>query len=232
MTTTAPEFNAPLIPDLIVGRDSYEIIRDTVFNILATETASQQIRAAALGYDPTEWEVSVHKERSNPWEDYLNDPDNVTPIINVWYDNTNFDKARSNIVERQGATATINVDIIAVGYGEEIDGGGQILGDVKASENAQRTLRLARNILMAAPYTYLGLRGLVGQRWVESINMMQPKKDDNAAQSIIGARLVLVVQFNEFSPQFQTVDLEQLGVTVTRSETGETLAQVDFNYGE
>lgn len=232
MTTPAPTFDAAPIPDLIVGRDSYEIIRDTVYDILKNETASQQAKAATLGYNPADWEADVHKERSNPWEDYLNDPPNVTPIINVWYDGTNFEKARSNIVERQGATATINVDIIAVGYGEDIDGGGQILGDVQASENVQRMLRLVRNILMAAPYTYLGLRGMVGQRWIESANVFQPPKDSNAAQSIIGARLVLMVQFNEFSPQYQTVALEELGVTITRSETGETIAQADFNYGE
>lgn len=219
-----------MITELIDRPDSCEVIRDQVASILALETANQQALAAIAQKPPTEWAFKVYTERSNPWEDYQDNPENVTPIVNVWYDNSSFDKAVSNIVERQGATATINIDCYAVGYSEEL-ALGHIAADEQAARNVQRVVRLARNILMASPYTYLDLRGLVGQRWITAANIFQPAKDSHTVQSVIGARLTLMVQFNEFSPQYQPVALEQLSASVYRSETGELLAKTDFNFG-
>lgn len=219
-----------MITELIDKQDNFEIIRDQVAAILAIESASQQALAAAAQKDPRDWEFDVFVERSNPWERYLDNTGEETPIVNVWYDNSSFDKAMSNIVERQGATATINVDCYAIGYSEETIEG-QIFGDEESARNVQATVRLVRNILMAAPYTYLGLRGVVGQRWISSTNIFQPSKDANSAQSVIGARLTLMVQFNEFSPQVQPVDLETLTASVYRAETGELVAKTQYDYG-
>lgn len=220
-----------MIPQLMDRPDTFETVRDRVAEILAAESASQQALAIAAGKDPQGWNLRVFTERSNPWEQYENDPSNTVPIVNVWYDSSTFDPRSSNIVERQGTTANINVDLYAVGYSEETEGG-HLSGDEQAARSVQRALRLARNIIMAAPYTYLKMRGTVGQRWISSANVFQPAKDGTTAQSVIGARLTLVVQFNEFSPQYEPVTLETLGITISRAENGEILAQSDFNYGE
>jgi hypothetical protein len=65
-------------------------------------------------------------------------------------------------------------------------------------------VRLARNIIMAGAYTYLGLRGLVWKRFPQSISMFQPQIENRAVQRVVGARLALQVHFNEFSPQYAT----------------------------
>lgn len=220
-----------MIDALIDKQDNSEIIRDQVAAILALETASQQALALAALRDPHDWAFDVFVERSNPWERYLNDTAEETPIVNVWYDNSEFDKSRSSIVERQGATATINVDCYAIGYSEDAVEG-QIFGDEEAARRVQATVRLVRNILMAATYTYLGLRGVVGQRWISATNIFQPKKDAQSAQSVIGARLVLMVQFSEHSPQVTPVDLETLTASVYRAEDGQLVAKTQYDYGE
>jgi hypothetical protein len=83
---------------------------------------------------------------------------------------------------------------------------------------------------MAAEYTYLGLRGLVWQRWPQSITVFQPQLDSRTIQQIVGARLSLRVAFNEFSPQAEPVTLELLSVDVTRAEGGEVVLQADYDY--
>lgn len=220
-----------MIASLIETPDNYELIRDRVASILSMETAGQQALAVAAGRPPDGWAFKVFTERSNPWEDYLNDEVVTTPIVNVWYDNSNFDKARSNSVERQGAEATINIDCYAVGYSQST-ADGHVAGDEAAARRIQHVTTLVRKIIMAAEYTYLKYRGVVAGRWITSVSIFQPKPDANTAQAIIGARVTLMVQFNEFSPQVEAVALEELGVTIYRAENGEILTKADYIYGE
>lgn len=219
-----------MIDALIDKRDTVEIIRDQISALLAVESASQMALAAIAGKDPEFWRLRVYQERANPWE-ALNDTDR-SPIINVWWDSSTFDRSAGNTVERQKSSATINVDCYGFGRSAEtVDG--HAAGDQMAAEEAQRAVRLVRNILMAGEYTYLGFprpSGVVWTRWVESISSFQPQQDNQNHSQVVGARLALRVDFNEFSPQVTPVELELLSAQVQRDSDGLVLVQTDYDY--
>lgn len=221
------------ITTLIDKQDTSEIVRDQIAQILADEVASQMALAVTAGKDPDDWKLRIFTERSNPWEQFLN-PDEAgfddSPIVNVWFDNATFDPGASNIVERQKGEGVFNID--CYGYGRSKDDGatGHIPGDKEAALEVQRALRLVRNILMAATYTYLNLRGVVWQRWPQSITVFQPQLDGRQMQQMVGARLAFRVQYNEFSPQVESVELESVAVDVKRTEDGEIVAQAQYDY--
>ena len=219
------------ITTLIDKQDNFEVIRDQIVAILVTEIAEQQVLAAAAAKDPDDWKLRVFAERSNPWEQYLNDPaSDPSPIVNVWYDNSNFDQSGSNISERQKTDGIFNIDCYGYGVSEDDGGTGHKPGDREAAYEVQKALRLVRNILMAAEYTYLGLRGLVWQRWPQSITVFQPQIDGRQVQQIVGARVAFRVVFNEFSPQVVAETLEYLSVDVKRAEDGEIVLEADYDY--
>lgn len=220
-----------MIQTLIDKQDTSEIVRDQIAAILASEVAGQMALATAAGKNPANWKLRVFSERSMPWEQFLSPhPSDTSPIVNVWYDNSSFDARSSNSLERQKAEATYNIDLYGYGRSAGIPAGGHIPGDREAAYEAQRALRLVRNILMSAEYTYLGLRGLVWSRWPQSATVFQPQIDAQQVQQIVGARLAMRVEFNEFSPQYQPEILELVSATVQRTEDGEIVLSADYDY--
>jgi hypothetical protein len=221
------------ISTLIDKQDTFEIVRDQIAQILADEVVSQMALATTAGKDPNDWKLRIFTERSNPWEQFLN-PDEQgfdgTPIVNVWFDNDTFDPGAGSTVERQKTEGVFNID--CYGYGRSKDDGatGHVPGDKEAALEVQRALRLVRNILMAGEYTYLNLRGLVWQRWPQSITVFQPQLDARNVSQVVGARVAFRVTFNEFSPQVESVDLEAVRVDVERTEDGEIVAQAGYDY--
>lgn len=219
-----------MITELIDKQDSFEIIRDQIAAILVTEVANQMQLATDAGKDPNDWKLRVYKERSNPWEQLLNEQVDKSPIVNVWFDNTNFDPGAGSTVERQKTEGIFNIDCYGFGLSEDEPGGGHKPGDREAALEVHKAIRLTRNILMAAQYTYLGLRGLVWQRWPQSITVFQPQLDGRQMQQIVGARVAFRVVFNEFSPQVPAETLELLSVKVDELDTGEILINADYQY--
>jgi hypothetical protein len=219
-----------MIESLIDKQDNFEIIRDQIAAILVTEVVNQKALAIATGKDADLWDFKTYTERSNPWESYLNDIAELTPIVNVWYDNSNFKEASSNILERQNSEAIFNIDCYAVANSSDNEAGGHNPGDQEAAFAVQRVIRLVRNILMAAEYTYLGLRGLVWQRWPQTVTMFQPQQDRANVRPIIAARIALKVSFNEFSPQISGNMLELVSSKVKRTEDGEVVIEADYEY--
>ena len=218
-----------MIAGLIDKLDSFEIVRDKIALILAAEVASQMQLAIDDGKDPDLWNLRVFLERSNPWEQLLNNQSDTFPIINVWYDNSTFDKSGSNITERQKVVGIFNIDCYGFAVSED-DGAGHKPGDKESALEVHRALRLVRNILMAAKYNWLDLRGLVWQRWTQSVTIFQPQLENNAIPQVVGARLALSVTFNEFSEQIPTEILEQLSIDVFRAEDGEIVLEADYIY--
>lgn len=213
----------PKILELIDKRDNVEIIRDQIAAILTIELEHQSVLSGLP-------QPRVFIERSNPWGQFLTASGGEQPIVNVWFDSSSFDEAASNVVERQKCEAVFNVDCygFALSTNDATPGAGHAPGDLHAALEAQRAIRLARNILMAGAYTYLGLRGLVWKRWPQTISMFQPQIDNRAVQRIVAARLALQVQFNEFSPQVQGEELETLIVEVRRAETGQLYLRAEY----
>lgn len=212
------------ILELITKQDNFEIIRDQIAAILTVELANQKTLSGGVP------QPLVFVERSNPWGQFIEAAEVMQPIINVWFDSETFDESSSNVVERQTAAGIFNVDCYgaAVSLDDGNPAGGHQPADLAAALEAQRTARLARNILMAGPYTYLGLRGLVGKRFPQSLSMFQPQIDNRAVQRVVGARLALQVRFNEFSPQYVGVELETLMIDVLRQETGQLLIRAEY----
>lgn len=214
---------------LIDKQDNFEIVRDKISLILANEIASQQILAeAADKNNPADWKLRIFMERTNPWE-LFSGADN-SPIVNIWYDNSRFDGSSSDTVERQKSEAIYNLDCYGYGVSSESLDVGQNPGDKVAAFQVQKAVRLVRNILMSADYIYLDLRGLVWKRWPQSINIFQPQIDDRSAANIIAARIALSVEFSEFAPQITGENLEFISIDIKRSETGEILAEADYDY--
>ena len=216
---------------LIDKEDSFEIVRTQIAGILALETLAQvALATAASKPNPEDWKLRVFMERSNPWEEFRDNPTDVSPIVNVWYDNSNFDKSGSNISERQQTIGTFNVDCYGYGVSSDVAAGGHSPGDREAALELHKALRLVRNILMASENTYLKLRGLVGQRWPQAVTSFQVQIDNRTVENTQGARLALVVSFNEFSPQYQHETLDYVAVDVNRAENGQILVEADYDY--
>ena len=159
------------ILSFIDKQDTIELVRDQVAAILKVELENQQTLAPEGVLMPR-----VFIERSRPWGEFLSAPEAAAPILNVWIDNANYDGASSNVVERQRADVTINID--GYGYGVSVDDGdpegGHTPSDLASALEAQRAARFARNILMASHYVYLGMRGVVWKRWTQSLTFFQP----------------------------------------------------------
>lgn len=219
------------ISTLIDKIDSVELVRNQIAAILALESTAQVALAIAAGKPaPDLWTLRVYQERANPWEAFPSQTCDTSPVVNVWLDTVTFETSSSNIVERQKASAIINVD--CYGYGVSADDGdlGHLAGDRNAAEAAQRAVRLVRNILTSAKYTYLGLRGLVWRRWVESITMMQPQQGGQNVHHVTAGRVSLKIEFNEFSPQFPLETLELLTIDVHRTEDDQIIVEADYDY--
>lgn len=224
-----------VIQQLIDKQDTFELLRDKVALILAEESAQQQVLAQAAGKDPALWKLRVFTERTNPWEFLRSDdglpPDDVAPVVCVWYDSSNIDTRSSQTIDRQQMEGTFHIDVYGMGVTTILpDGAGQLTGDELAAKEAQRGARLVRNILMADSYVTLGVNralGLVGQRHISTIQTFQPEFSNQNAWHVSGLRLALQVKMSETGPQTPAVILEELSAIV-RGENGEILIDALF----
>lgn len=220
------------IAELIDKRDNVELVRDQIAAILVTESAAQVVLATAAAeedddIDPDLWRLRVFTERVTPWEVFRDDPNHVAgtndvaPVVNVWFENDQFDRSASDTVERQRTKARINVDVLGWAKATATEIGHQT-SDVLAAAECERAARLVRNILMAGEYTYLGMQGTVCERWLASRTTMQIPVDATPnAERLKAQRLGFDVTFNEFSPQVASVPLAAITTRVKRTEQGE-----------
>jgi hypothetical protein len=212
-----------MIP-LINKQDNFEIIRDSVAQILASETVSQQRLADIASLDPDDFRFDVYIERINPWDSL-----GSTPIVNVWFDRSSLDKTGSNSTTRQKMMSTINCDIYVEATTEETSTG-QISGDEQASKDAQRIARLVRNILMHDDYRLFSLTGVVWSRWVTGIAMFQPTSGNQIIQHVVACRVALDVEHNEEMVFHEESNLIE-GVNVKFYEEPDGLLRAELDYG-
>lgn len=202
--------------------DAYELVRDKIAEILAFELAGQ----AALGL-PALRVPRVFTERSSPWGAAVADPPDPRPIVNVWFDTQSFDLSASNVGGRQLADGSFNVDVYAFAASVETVSG-HMPADEGAARGAQEAMRLCRRILMSDHYAYLGLRGLVGRRWPQTLGFMQPEIETLPEQRVCAGRLVLGVKFNETGPVTSGPPLETIRLGVRRAESGELYFEAQY----
>lgn len=222
-----------MISQLIDKKDSFEIVRDQIAAILKLNITNQMTLATTAGKDPALWDLRVFSERNNPWEEFQNATGAEAPIVNVWYDSSDFDDAGSSSVDDQKTNGIFNVDIYACGVSAETVEG-HSPGDETSAITLHRAIRLVRNILMSSTYTYLGFprksEQFVWGRKVSSVNIFQPSADDATMQNIIGARIAFRVTFTENSPQYDGPAIEAIAIQVKRAENGEILLQTEYQY--
>ena len=220
---------------LIDKQDGFEIVRDQIAAIIKAEVINQMQLATDDGKDPNKWDLKVFIERSDPWEIWNETDDNGSeilpkiPIVSVWYDNEDVDDGSSSTVDCQTVEGIFNIDIYGYGESQATDDGHQP-GDLACVLEAQRGIRLVRNILMAGENTYLQLRGFVGRRMPNRHQVFQPSQGDREQGHVCAARFTLKVRFPETAPQVEGVPLEGVFVTCKRSETGEIYFEADFDY--
>lgn len=220
--------------ELIDKQDGFEIIRDKIAAVLVAEIASQQALALAAAEDPDYWKLRLYTERANIWEQFLNSPSDVSPVINVAFDSAIFVERNSNAIERQKSDSTFNIDCYAYAKSTSTESGHDS-GDYLARLELHKAIRFIRNILMAGEYTYLGLsRGddqIVWRRWIQNVVIYQPEYNGQALQQIAAGRIVFRVEHNEFSPQIAAETLESIFATITRTDDGFVYFTGEFDYG-
>ena len=112
-----------MIETLLEKNDNFQIIGAKIADILKTEIENQKQLAIDAGKDSSLFDVKVFYERSNPFEEYLNNESFTTPLVNVWIEGMTFDRSASNEIAFQKSESTYHVDVYAVGDGYG-DGGG------------------------------------------------------------------------------------------------------------
>jgi len=211
---------------LIDKQDGFEIVRDAVAAILAAECTAQQALATAAAKDPTLWTFKVYTERSAPWEILQSASD--TPVVNVWYDGSQFDKSKSTrSLQHQAEPTRINIDCYASAISAE-SGEGHTSGDENSARAVQRVFRLVRNILMADKYDQLGLPTLVSMRWPGSVISFQPGSQDRPVTSVSAIRLVLEISHIETTELPDEETLEIIDIKFYHEPDGMVIAELEF----
>lgn len=190
-----------MINQLLKNKDNIEIIRDKIGVILCKELQNQY--ALALQYepqpgedfDPENYNIGIYIENKRPWEI------EELPVINILVLGTKIKggEAVINAGSAQGRqNYTLQYQIDCYAKGKHTEGGDD---DRDGSNRAWIIARLARSILMAAEYTYLELRGIVGRRMITARNIVELENISNAAEGLSLCRMILDVDTFEGSPQ-------------------------------
>lgn len=221
---------------LIDKQDNFEIVGLQIAAILALETIDQQALAVTAAKDPALWEFDVFNEKLNPWETFQNELI-VTPVVNVWYDNSNFNPKDGDVVSRQMDSAIYNIDIYTAEPASDNPEGGYYPPDQKTVETLHRIIRLIRNIIMHPDNAYLKLTqtvgtrtgNLIGRRWIESKEIFQPQIGDRPVPFVIACRIPLNVTFQEFPVNEEFPTVEVIGIEVKRDVDGKIILEAEYD---
>jgi hypothetical protein len=195
---------------LIEDPDGFEIVRNAIGQILVEEMASQKQQAIDKAIDPTPWDIPVFLERSHPW-DVLN-AGVSSSLINVWYDNSNTEGAKSNSVNQQ-SQSVFNVECIASVRTKETETG-QLSGDEATQLEVHRIARVVRQLIMHPKWITLGLSNVVGRRWMGTRQAFQPNSGQLPVNNVSACRIQFYASHLETVPFEELTTAEQALVTV------------------
>jgi len=222
---------------LIDKEDNFEKIRDEIAAILAKETVNQQNLATLAGKDSKLWKFDVFTERSRVWESLLDTEVPRFPVVNVWFDSENFAGNQSfNALLQTAEDGIFNIDIFTVALNKKEVATGYITADRQSVLDAQRIMRLVRNILFSVPpnnkepgedYTFLNMRGVVALRRIQSITFFQPEYEKQAVH-IGAARLALAVKYTETALEGPDQDFELIQADTITTDGGQVIFTFDL----
>lgn len=212
------------------------MIGEKIASILEEEQENQQALAIADGKpDPTLWKLRIFRERENPISVFQKQAPlaDTSPVVHVNFESANSSLQGSTLALSQKDKGYWHIDC----YGYAISkgaGAGHDAGDKLAALEAQRAVRLVRNILMHPAYQQLGLQGVVMTRFPEGPHdeygkrQFQPTgSDGQPVSNVIGLRFTLAVTYNEFPVENIPENLEVLFLEV-KDETGsKVLAEIE-----
>lgn len=225
---------------LLDTQDSNAIVRNQIAAIIAIEIANQKVLATEEGTDPDDYDFLIYIERSRPFEvltssDGSESGDIKTGLVNILFDNDKFDNKNSGVVERQRTKGTFYLDCYA-----HVNRTDSLAGDEATSKESDRIAAIIRKILMAGQYTYLALgqrelaeNQLVFKRYIIGREKFYPSdREGRFYENIIGTRITIEVEYDEYSPQEAGVDFELLINTCGVGEDGNIYFDNDFDYTE
>jgi hypothetical protein len=217
---------------LIDKSDNFQIIGAAIASILATETVAQQALAVLDSQDPALYKFNVYRERINPWEAFRDGTAgaDLTPIVNVWYESSRYDKGSSNVSTRQTSDPSrYNIDVYAYAASAETVAGHDP-GDKTAALLAQNICKLVRNILMHDKYKKLGLDAskTVGMRWPGSMTAFQPQSGNQPVQRVVGCRFELDVKHIETTDLEDEETLSILNIKMRYEDGGKIIAELEY----
>lgn len=194
------------INERFVEPDNCEIIRDQLSAIIALELDNQYELAMADG-DPVadDYRVSIFVENDEPWQ--AGEARDLFPLVNISLESVRREKEAS--VNDTGNIATLNIDCY-----QEGNRTGKFAGRTSVIK-AWKLARCVRRILKSDQYTYLKLRGIVGQKSISSIQGGYPVGMENSAVKVAVVRIVLAVHYDEDAPRTTGPGLEIMPVVIS-----------------
>ena len=209
--------NEPLIPDLISEPDIVEIVRDQTAAILSLELQNQYALALAAAVPRAiDYKVKVYVENARPYE--AETAEDLLSFVNITLPKVDVPRGNSRMGD-QKETALFHLYCAACG-----NNSGNFRDDKSSALRAWKVMRLVRRILMADVYTYLGLRGTVGQRHIFLMEAGTPPAPEKSSLAYTVIRASLEVSFVEHGTAVQGVPLEGIDFDVD-PVTGEVQAK-------
>lgn len=192
----------------IIPPQRFELIRDSIGLIIATELANQKTLTTNVLFD-----AKVYIER------FISFGQQELPAINVIYDETMFSNK-----DNYSSTGDMQffIDVVAVG----ITGKG-IRGDTLASVNLHTLMGTIRVILDSLEYRFLGFeQGVVQSKMVTKIKALSPDNTynvtvSNDSLSTISGRIFFKVRANEIVGDLPTQSVTGIDTTFTIEDSGE-----------
>lgn len=194
---------------LLKSPDNIEIVRDQLCGILALE-CDNQYQLACEAEDPVkeDYNIKIYMDHMEPWSIQSEDDKDVFPLVNVCLQDVTSERSNDN---KSFFTykATFTIDCYNTGLFNDDGCSGR-----SAVIKCWKTARIIRNILSAANYTYLGLRGIVQGRTIDSIETGFPNTN-NSSINVCVCRIHFTVDFNEKSPQVEGPIIEPIKISIS-----------------
>lgn len=206
------------IDKILTARDSTEIVLEKIGSILKIEIENQKALLKEAEIEDKDFNISVFVENASAWQIQTEeDEESPVPVINVTFDRYNTDGEDGT--DSRLRKATFFIDCYACG-----NFGGEGFASRTAKVKSLKVARIARNILEAAVYRYLDMRGLVIEKHI--VSMTAGASPPNESSIFVACeRIDFEVTYYEDAPQMNGEEMDGMGFT-SLSPDGEVLINI------
>lgn len=218
--------------NVLVASDwAVRLVRRVISSALRVELANQEYLAHTSGADASLYKLRVFDEADRPFDEWLNPVDKFdadgnklpvdrTPIVNVCVDSGSNLPGSSHVNDRY--QAKFNLDVYAFALSQSANGG-HVPADEGAADLALQRAGVVHNVLMAAPFSYLGesVRGLVGGRTLSEFETFSVVADQKTVMGLKGVRFAMTVKINDPLTQKTFDDYDSMLITVKNGQNHE-----------